>query len=51
MSETERYDERSRSRSPQKSGKRVFVGNLAYKVRWQDLKDFMMQCIIHLIRR
>lgn len=25
------------------AGARVFVGNLAWKVQWQDLKDYMRQ--------
>jgi RNA recognition motif-containing protein len=38
----------NRSRSPRRDtpSKRVYVGNLAYEVRWQDLKDFMRQCTL-----
>jgi len=46
---------RSRSRSPNKTASRersrdivrttrVFVNNLAFQVKWQDLKDYMRQC-------
>lgn len=32
------------------SSTRIYVGNLAYRVRWQGLKDHMRQGILHRVR-
>lgn len=39
-----REDRETESQSNFQGGRRVFVGNLAYSVSWQDLKDHMRQC-------
>ncbi|CAK9071718.1 unnamed protein product [Durusdinium trenchii] len=37
-------EDRESELSVEEGGRRVFVGNLAYSVSWQELKDHMRQC-------